>query len=70
MKYKLTNETKIVKGHTLHKIKALKSFSDVRKDELGGWIEREDNLSQEGICWVYDNGWVYGNARVHDNIIN
>jgi hypothetical protein len=72
-KYKLTNETKKLFGITLYRIKALKGFSNVRKGELGGWIENEHNLSQNGNAWVYGNGWVcenarvYGNARVCDN---
>ena len=30
----------------------------------GGWIERYDNLSQSGECWVHPNGIVVGNAAV------
>ena len=46
------------------RIIALKDFHDVKKGEKGGLIEREDNLSQEGICWVYGNAKVYGDATV------
>ena len=35
-KYELTNTTKDILGHTLHQIKALKSFGDVKKGDLGG----------------------------------
>ena len=63
-KYELTNETKEVFGKTLHRIRALKAFGDVEAGELGGWIEREENLSQEGLCWVSDDGCVFGDARV------
>jgi len=63
-KYELTDETKEVFGKTLHRIRALKAFGDVEAGELGGWIEREENLSQEGLCWVSDDGQVYGNGRV------
>lgn len=66
-KYKLTKETKEVDGHILHRIQALKDFGNVRKGELGGWIEKEENLSQEGNCWVYDEAMVFGNARVTGN---
>ena len=44
-KYKLTHRTKVVDGHTLHQIKALKSFDAVKKGDLGGWIEDYSNLS-------------------------
>ena len=63
-KYKLTSETKVFNGVELHRIKALKSFGNINKGELGGWIESEKNLSQDGDAWVYDNAMVYGYARV------
>jgi len=64
MKYKLTDETKIVCGRTLHRIEALKYFGMVSKGDIGGWIEKRSNLSQEGTCWVVDNAHVFGNAYV------
>ena len=64
-KYELSNETIESDGITLHRIKALKDFSDVKAGDLGGWVEKEDNLSQMGDAWVYENAEVYGNAKVH-----
>jgi len=66
-KYKLTDQTKIFDGHTLYRIQALSDFGDVKKGELGGWIETEDNLSQWDRAWVRDNAYVYGNARISDD---
>ena len=72
-KYELTDETIEVYGTALHRIKALKDFGNVKKGELGGYVESERNLSQEGNCWVfgnakvYDNAWVFGNAEVYGN---
>lgn len=66
-KYKLTHHTKVVEGHTLHRIKALKSFGDVKKGDLGGWVESYRNLSQSDYAWVYDKAKVWGNAKVFDN---
>ena len=63
-KYELTSETKVVMGKTLHRIKALVSFGCVDAGELGGWIEKEDNLSQDCDAWVYGNAQVYDNAQV------
>ena len=37
-KYELTDETVKGYGHTLHRIKALKDFGDVKKGDLGGFI--------------------------------
>ena len=66
-KYKLTEETKVINGHTLHRIEALKDFGTVKKGELGGWIETEDNLSQYCNCWVDDEAMIYDNAKVYGN---
>ena len=44
--------------------KAEVSFDYVAKGELGGYIEKEKNLSQEGDAWVSGDARVYGNAWV------
>ena len=67
MKYKLTENTKEVNGITLYQIQALKDFGIVKKGDLGGWIEKEKNLSQEGNCWVYGNARVFNDAWVSDD---
>lgn len=66
-KYELTDETIDVSGTTLHRIKALKDFGNVKKGELGGYVESERNLSQEGNCWVCGNAKVCGDAEVCGN---
>ena len=69
-KYEFTGEVKVVFGITLHRIRAAVSFGVVVKGELGGWIEKGENLSQNGNAWVYGNAevcggaWVCGNAEV------
>ena len=68
-KYKLTDETIQVGGHTLHRIEALTDFSDVYKGDKGGFIESEDNLSQSNDCWVYDDAKVFSNAMVSDDAL-
>ena len=67
-KYILTDNKIEYMGRTLYQIKR------VSDNLLGGYIESEKNLSQdEGECFVYDNGRVYGNgivsgdSRVYDN---
>jgi YdcK Beta solenoid repeat len=71
MKYKLTENTKTLENGTiLYQIQALKDFDNIEAGDLGGWIEKESNLSQWGNCWVYGNArvfgdaWVYGDAQV------
>ena len=51
----------------LYRIKALENFSNVKKDELGGFVESEANLSHFGNCWVYDRAAVYDNATISNN---
>ena len=66
-KYKFTGESKKWGYRTLLRIVATRDFGDVKTGEIGGWIEKESNLSHTGNCWVYDNGLVYGNSEVYDN---
>lgn len=58
-KYKLTDETIEVDGKTLYRIEALKDFSNVKKGDKGGFIEKEENLSHLGNAWVYDDAKVF-----------
>ena len=66
-KFKLTKETINVNGKTLYRIEALKDFGYIKKGDKGGFVEKEENLSQSGDCWIYDNAKVYNNAKVYDN---
>ncbi|WP_375662610.1 hypothetical protein [Bartonella sp. OC16QHHD] len=63
-KYEMTDETIEVGGKTLHRIRALRDFGRVKKGDVGGFIEKEDNLSHDGNCWVGDDAKVYGYAKV------
>ena len=79
-KFELTSEfiTNIL-GTKLFRIKALVEFGNVKAGDLGGYVEKEENLSHEGNAWVcgnaevcgdarvYGNAWVYGDARVYGN---
>ena len=66
-KYEFTDETILFCGKTLHRIKALRDFGDVHAGDLGGFIEKEENLSHEGNCWVYYNARVFDDAKVYGN---
>ena len=66
-KYELTTNTETCFGRKLYQIKALKDFGDVKAGDLGGYIEKEENLSQDGIAWVFDNACIYGDAEVCGN---
>ncbi len=59
IKFKLVSSDKITfGGEVLHRIKALKDFRNVREGDLGGYLSRGTNLSQEDTCWVYENAKV------------
>lgn len=66
-KYELTDNTIEYDGKTLYQIKALKNFGNVKTGYLGGYVEKEENLSHEGNCWVDDNAKVYDNAKISGN---
>ena len=51
-------------SNKLYRIRSLRDFGDVKKGDLGGYIEKEENLSHEGNCWVYDRAVVYMDAKV------
>ena len=64
-KYELTEETVVIGDKTLFRIRALRSFGDIKAGDLGGFIENERNLSHGGNAWVGDNAQVGGNAEVY-----
>ena len=68
-KYELTGEVKRLFGRTLYQIRALINIEviGVEAGDLGGFIEKESNLSQEGNAWVCGNAKVYGDAEVCGN---
>ena len=81
-KYELLQDQTIEwRGRTLYRICALRDFGSVHAGDVGGYIECEHNLSQDGDAWVsgnarvcgdarvYGNAWVCDNARVSDNAL-
>lgn len=69
-----TGEEKIASNQVtvLHRIKANRDLSfvgtkDVPEGTVGGWIEKEDNLS--GYSWVDGNAEVYGDAKIMNSVI-
>ena len=64
-KFKLTSEFIVdISGVKLFRIKALIEFGNVKAGDLGGYIEKEENLSHMGNAWVSGNAQVFGDARV------
>lgn len=66
-KFELTTDSIKRNGVTLYRIKSLIDFEDVKAGDLGGYVEKEENLSQYGDAWAFDDAQVYGNACVSGN---
>lgn len=67
-KYELIRDAHVRVGEkTVCFIQALVDFGDVKAGDIGGAIEREDNLSHDGDCWVYHSAKVYGSGKVMGN---
>lgn len=64
-KYELTD----IRNGYLRRIRALRDIPryGIKAGDLGGWVETKNNLSHEGDCWIGDNAWVSGHARVDEN---
>ena len=66
-KFELTSEFNLnFFGRKFFRIKALVNIEryGVKAGDLGGWVEKEDNLSQSGNAWVFSNAKVSGDAVV------
>ena len=69
-KYELIKESKTMFAEReIFRIRALKDFEDVKAGDIGGWVCSENNLSQEGECWIYDEAKCLDEARVYDNAV-
>ena len=67
-KFKLTSEFIVdISGVKLFRIKALIEFGNVKAGDLGGYIEKEENLSHMGDAWIYGDAQISGNAQVFGN---
>lgn len=68
----LTNDSIIYNDKTLYRIRLLKDIGNgdtFKAGEIGGYIENEFNLSQDGECWVDKNSKVIGNVKIYDNAL-
>lgn len=74
MKYTLTSAKKDHFLLELYQIKALKNFTrsdgvKVKVGDLGGFVQSETNLSQDGTCWIDDTSIVRGTAKVGEGAL-
>lgn len=81
-RYELTNETFEIqtgtKPITLYRVRALTSFAwkhpyeneyRVQRGDLGGFVEKRENLDEFSNAWVAENAMVYGEAVVTDKAL-
>ena len=74
-KYRLDKTRMWKRGnHILYKIRYNEGFRNYIKESQGvdidgGWLESEDNLSQDGECYVSNDGAVYDGARIFGTAI-
>lgn len=61
-KYEFTGDERVIDNVII--LKRIRRCTD---GLLGGWIESEDNLSQEGGCFVYNESCVLDFARVEED---
>ena len=54
-------------GVKLFQIKCTKSFKYAKEGDLGGYVEKDENLDQESDAWVYGNARVSGDAEIDNN---
>lgn len=66
-KFELTDEYIFHRGKKLFRIRALRDFGPVKRGDIGGFVEKESNLSHEGNCWIHDNAKVFDYATVWSN---
>lgn len=60
--FELTNNTKVINNVKLHQIRATRDSFYSKKGELGGYVEKLENLS--GKAWIERNAVVMDNASV------
>jgi hypothetical protein len=76
-KYEITSESKEVKfftgkierAATVYRIRAVRDFGNVKKGELGGFVQDYSNLSHDGECWITDDAVVCKCGEVKDNAL-
>ena len=73
-KYEFTGEEKEFMCRKVRRIRSLVEISRdflpiVKPGDLGGWIEKEDNLSHDGDAWVAEEAYAIDDCRVSGNAL-
>ncbi|EAM5124188.1 hypothetical protein EI268_21760 [Salmonella enterica] len=63
--YQIEGEKKSV---LLRQLIAVMDFNDVKAGTVGGWVDADSVLSQQGDCWIYDeNAMAFASTEITDN---
>lgn len=65
--YDSEDESEMQEEYRLYRIQALRDFGDVKKGDLGGYIQSQKNLSHSGNCWIYDKSIAGDDSKVKNN---
>ena len=71
-KYKLLKTDKVFpSGKPQKQLRALIDIPEigVTAGDLGGFIEKESNLSHEGNCWIFKDAQAYGSAKFTETAV-
>lgn len=69
-KYEFTDEkVTLPSGKVMYRIRAIRDIpaANVKAGDLGGFIQKQRNLSQSGDCWVDYTSYAIHRSRVTDN---
>lgn len=73
-KYVLTKKKEVVHGNVYYRIKAVKTFETIDGEiieagTLGGFVQDESCLSQNGRCWIGEYSHVMAGSVVKDDAL-
>ena len=63
------DNTNFCTKHKYFRIKSLKDFSNISKNDIGGYVRGYHNLSQKGNCWIYNTARISRESKVTENAI-
>lgn len=67
----MLGENKIIDNRLMYRVVALRNIPkhNINVGDIGGWVEGEHNLSQEGDCWVDYEAKAFKDSKLQDNAV-
>ena len=65
-KFEITDRTEVFVRPDGREVKVYR-IRRLYDGELGGYVEKDDNLSQQGLCWIHDKAVAIGDAWVAED---